>query len=156
MMKALILGLIVVVLPAGCGGNLAVSSPTPTAIAVEVEVGGMSLTGDSPDGAAAAESRGVTSEDEDSTALSVEAVLLETGNRVSALGKIRILDDASPQAGAMAEYPAGATFRVVEPGGDFVTYPVEINGVRWYRVRAEDGLVGWIMADGVEPIPSED
>jgi hypothetical protein len=27
---------------------------------------------------------------------------------------------------------------------------IALNGVLWYRVRAADGLVGWVMADGIE------
>jgi hypothetical protein len=44
---------------------------------------------------------------------------------------------------------APASFVVIEPGGDYTGYPVEVDTVRWYRVRAEDGLVGWAMADGL-------
>ena len=27
---------------------------------------------------------------------------------------------------------------------------IALNCVLWYRVRAADGLVGWVMADGIE------
>ena len=45
---------------------------------------------------------------------------------------------------ALAGYPAGALFTIVEPDGEFPEYPVQVFEEPWYRVRAEDGLVGWI------------
>lgn len=49
-------------------------------------------------------------------------------------------DPASP---IREVYDAGAAFIVLEPSGDYDTYPVEGGGLPWYRVRASDGLVGW-------------
>lgn len=40
-------------------------------------------------------------------------------------------------------YDAGAAVIILEPSGDYDTYPVEGGGLPWYRVRAADGLVGW-------------
>ena len=68
---------------------------------------------------------------------------------VLAGGVLRLYADADPTAQRLAQYDAGAEFVVVEPGGDYTAYPVDKNGVRWYRVRAPDSLVGWVMADAV-------
>jgi hypothetical protein len=45
---------------------------------------------------------------------------------------------------ALASYPTGATFAVLEPDGEFAEYPVQVSDEPWFRVRAEDGLVGWV------------
>lgn len=82
----------------------------------------------------------------------VEPPLLVTGQQVSVIGSLRLYADADPDSLTLDEYNPIAIFVVVEPTADFARYPVEINGVRWYRVRAEDGLVGWVMADGVNPV----
>jgi len=54
--------------------------------------------------------------------------------------------DAGRDMPAMSAYDEGAFFVIVEPSGDYDEYPVESDGVEWYRIRAEDGLVGWIEA----------
>jgi hypothetical protein len=69
-----------------------------------------------------------------------EISLLMTGTDVRARGMLRIYAAPEPAAATLAEYVAG----------DIDSYPVELNGVLWYRVRAADGLVGWVMADGIE------
>lgn len=79
-----------------------------------------------------------------------EISLLMAGTGVRARGMLRIYAAPEPVAPTLAEYAAGDLLTVVEPPGDIATYPVELNGVLWYRVRAADGLVGWVMADGIE------
>jgi len=39
---------------------------------------------------------------------------------------------------------------VLDPDGDVDSYPVVIDGQSWLRVRAADGLVGWVKAQQVE------
>ena len=150
--------------------------PPPTAAAVVVETGGtaLSLSGqgsemigdpvvvapvtelDASGDVGAPADVGAPVADEatpDALAASNQAdlVVYQPGATIAARGIVRVYPAADPRAQAMSEYQAATTFVVIEPGADYAGYPVETNEVRWYRVRAEDGLVGWVMADGVEP-----
>ena len=62
---------------------------------------------------------------------------------------LRLYADASGVAPVLEEYPAGATFTVIEPSGVYTGYPVAVEGRSWYRLRAADGLVGWAIIEGV-------
>ncbi len=75
--------------------------------------------------------------------------VLEPGTEVQALGMLRLYAAPEPTAATLDEYSAGATFTIIASPDDLGPYPVELNGVHWYRVRAADGLVGWVMADGI-------
>ncbi len=77
---------------------------------------------------------------------------IDIGADVQARGMLRLYAAAAPETPTLAEYAAGDRFVVLGPPGDITVYPVELNGVRWYRVRADDGLVGWVIADGIEPV----
>lgn len=46
-------------------------------------------------------------------------------------------------------YGEGAPFVVLDPGSEYATYPVEIDGYVWYRIRAQDEteVVGWAVGD---------
>lgn len=48
---------------------------------------------------------------------------------------LRIYASPDPNSLTLAEYTVGDLFTVIEPPGDVSAYPVELNGVRWYRVR---------------------
>ncbi|MCS6828173.1 MAG: hypothetical protein NZ553_16280 [Caldilinea sp.] len=78
--------------------------------------------------------------------------VFEVGAEVQARGQLRLYAAAEPETVTLAEYEAGDRFIIMGPPGDVLVYPVELGGVRWYRVRAADGLVGWVMADGIEPV----
>jgi hypothetical protein len=70
--------------------------------------------------------------------------VLAVGAQIIAPGTTAVYAEPDPAALRYAEYPGSATFIVVEPGSDFAAYPVDVGGQRWYRVRAPDGLVGWV------------
>jgi hypothetical protein len=70
---------------------------------------------------------------------------------VAATGPLSVYAEPDRAALRLAEYAAGSRFTVVEPDGDYTAYPVEAGGQRWYRLRAEDGLVGWASAQAVTP-----
>ena len=68
------------------------------------------------------------------------------------VGNIQVLAmrlDASPSAAIMETYGIETRFDVLEPVSPFDSYPVKVGGLTWLRVRAEDGLVGWIDATDV-------
>ena len=73
------------------------------------------------------------------------AAVLAAGALITGGGTVDVYADAEPTAPRFGEYPAGTVLTVVEAGGDFPGYPVEVDGRRWYRVRAPDGLVGWVV-----------
>ncbi len=77
--------------------------------------------------------------------------VLEAGTLITAGGTVDVYADADLTAQRFGEYPAGTVLTVVEAGGDFGGYPVEVEGQRWYRVRAPDGLVGWVAEPLSEP-----
>ncbi len=81
----------------------------------------------------------------------VAAPVLDAGALITAGGTVDVYADADPTAPRFGEYPAGTVLTVVEAGGDFGGYPVEVDGRRWYRVRAPDGLVGWVPEPLSEP-----
>jgi hypothetical protein len=123
---------------AGCGGE---SAPTPTPVTVTVETGGMAVTAlPAADAPVAAETPAPSP---------TAAPPLAAGAPVEAVATLRIYADADPTAPVLAEYAAGAAFVVLDPGGDYGAYPVEVDGTPWYRVRAEDGLAGWVLGDKV-------
>ena len=58
--------------------------------------------------------------------------------------------DAGEDAPVMQLYPMGDLVTVLRPSGDYEDYPVVVDGVEWLRVRAADGLVGWVAVNAIE------
>ena len=140
--------LIGVLVLAGCNRD---QTPTPVvAPEVTVQTGVIALT---PDVMGANPSGGEGSAPPNATVTGpgIAGLLkvLEPGAEVQALGMLRLYAAPDPTAATLDEYSAGAPFVIIASPDDLGPYPVEINGVRWYRVRAADGLVGWVIADGI-------
>lgn len=68
---------------------------------------------------------------------------------VSAGGRVAVYADALNGAALLDTYGAGVPLTVIEPSGDVGDYPVVVDGVSWLRVRAQDGLVGWVQSHTV-------
>ena len=64
--------------------------------------------------------------------------------------RVPVYADATLDATVLDSYRAGVEFQVLPPGGDYSSYPVEVDGHGWARIRAADGLVGWVMTDQLE------
>jgi len=120
--------LVIVVAVAACGGADEENS-TPT-VAVTPAAGGMVLP------AAVAV-----------PTATVEVVSLSPGQLLIAIDELRLYADANRQAIVMNQYGASTQFTLLAPSGDYLDYPVTVEGADWVRLRADDGLVGWAPAD---------
>ncbi len=49
----------------------------------------------------------------------------------------------------------GTIFEILPKPGNVSEYPVEADGYTWWRVRAKDGLVGWVASDWLVPLPPD-
>jgi len=125
---------------AGCGGNDVAEVVTPE---VTAAAGGMALPA-APVTATVA----VAIEVPTATPLPAPGQQLRPLN-----GELRLYVDASRQAPVMNQYAVEASFTLLAPSGDYSAYPVEAAGEAWYRLRAEDGLVGWAPAAMLASLP---
>ena len=55
----------------------------------------------------------------------------------------------SSDAPTLDVYQSGVRVSIIEPSDGYTAYPVEVDGQKWYRIRVEDGLVGWMMAENL-------
>ena len=143
--------LIGVLVLAGCSRG---ETPTPVvAPEVTVQTGVIELTPEvvsvSPQGGGGSEGSAPPNATVTGPGIAGLLKVLEPGTEVQALGMLRLYAAPEPTAATLDEYVAGATFTPIASPDDLGPYPVELNGVRWYRVRAADGLVGWVIADGI-------
>jgi hypothetical protein len=85
--------------------------------------------------------------------------VLQPGQRVQIANTdgegIRFRADASTESLTQEIYNDGTRFTVLEPSGDYDGYPVEAQGFRWYRLQADDGLVGWTVYEFLEIVTEE-
>ena len=141
----MLLCMTIVVLLAGCGDGSAETAVTPevTAAAGGMVVPAQSLTETVTTTVALSDTTGVT-----------PAVALLPGQQVRPLTTaVRLYVDANRDAPVMNQYAVEAIFTLLEPSGDYSAYPVEAEGEQWYRVRADDGLVGWTPAEMLTVLP---
>lgn len=149
--------LLIVLFAAGACGGAEQPAATEVPPAITAEAGGMALGGTATEAPAAAGEADVIAEatgevpGEASGAatpeVAVSAPVLDAGALITAAGSVDVYADADPTAQRFGEYPAGTVLTVVEAAGDHSGYPVEVDGQRWYRVRAPDGLVGWVAME---------
>lgn len=82
-----------------------------------------------------------------------ESVLFVAGQTVQAAATLLLHADADLGALVMNRYPVGAQFTVLMPSGEYEAYPVGADdSSTWYRLRAADGLVGWVAANELRPM----
>jgi cytoskeletal protein RodZ len=74
---------------------------------------------------------------------------LDVGQNVVVETTLRLYATATTASPVLEEYPAGVAFTVIEPSGTYTSYPITVADRTWYRLQAEDGLVGWAIIDGV-------
>ena len=150
----------VLLLAGACGGGdqatATAALPVVTAETGGMALGGTAAAGSTGEGAAAPSGEATAEVIDDATAealpeATAAAPVLDAGAPITAVGTIDVYADADPTAPRFGEYPAGTVLTVVEVGSDFGGYPVEVDGRRWYRVRAPDGLVGWVSEPLSEP-----
>lgn len=83
----------------------------------------------------------------------VAPVVVEPGDRLRGGDRVRLYADADPKAPVLDAVAAVNGLIVLEPSGDFSDYPILRFGHNWARVRAADGLVGWVIIDTMERVP---
>lgn len=130
---------LLIFLLAACGGE-ATPTPAPPA-ALAVETGGMAL----PGSAGAAASPAPAAAEAPPAPAATERSPLAAGAEIVSSDAAVLYAEPDPAAARFAEYAAGSRFTVIEADGDHLEQPVIVDGQRWYRVRAEDGLVGWMV-----------
>lgn len=80
----------------------------------------------------------------------VDRVFAVGDSVVATVGRVEIHADASQESMVLDSFGPGVVLDVIDPSGDYVEYPVRVEGFGWVRVRAADGLVGWVQTDQVE------
>ena len=133
------------------------ATPTPELLA-EIEitpvVGGTTAPTATPNVAASVNAGAATTETlvEAPDEVDAAASLLQIGQRVTLLPgeSLTLYADASANATPLVTYDAAPLdLIVIEPSGDYAGYPVENGGQQWYRLRDENGLVGWVGAEAI-------
>lgn len=82
--------------------------------------------------------------------LAPEQIVMVTG--AGAVGGLRVHADASQEAPILEVYIDDTVLTIVDPSGDYATYPVQNDGAAWYRVRDQNGLVSWAEGKFLKPV----
>jgi hypothetical protein len=68
---------------------------------------------------------------------------------------IRLRNQPGTAGLTLAIYPEGESFTVLNPDGEYSSYPVEADGYRWYRIQiandSDENLTGWAAGDFLAP-----
>jgi len=83
----------------------------------------------------------------------VQAVYAPGDQVASRAGRLTLYANVTTDAPVLDSYGVGVALTVIEPSGDYTGYPVVAGGHGWVRVRAADGLVGWVTTDTLEAQP---
>jgi hypothetical protein len=70
----------------------------------------------------------------------------------AASGGLRVHADARRDAPVLEVYSDGTELTILDPSGDYTTYPVQNEGAAWYRVRDQNGLVSWAEGEFLSPV----
>ncbi len=79
-------------------------------------------------------------------AATIPPAVYAAGQVVTGAQALAVYPDAAAGGPVLEVYEGGAAFTVLEPGLDKSAYPVVADGASWVRVRAGDGLAGWVNA----------
>jgi len=73
-----------------------------------------------------------------------------TGGIATTTDALRLYADAARSSLVLNVITQGESVTITEASGNYATYPVEADGIAWVRVRAGDGLVGWVDSTKLE------
>ena len=73
-----------------------------------------------------------------------------TGSMATTTDALRLYADAARSSLVLNVIAQGESITITEASGNYATYPVEADGIAWVRVRAGDGLAGWVDSTKLE------
>lgn len=73
-----------------------------------------------------------------------------TGSMATTTDALRLYADAARSSLVLNVITKGESITITEASGNYATYPVEADGIAWVRVRAGDGLAGWVDSTKLE------
>ena len=72
------------------------------------------------------------------------------GSMATTTDALRLYADAARSSLVLNVITKGESITITEASGNYATYPVEADGIAWVRVRAGDGLAGWVDSTKLE------
>lgn len=122
--------------------QILVGGPSRGVMLTKPEAGGLAMPTATPTRPAAQEAAAASTPSADLTLPTPGQGVV--GKAVSSQAYVLLRADAGYASLVMDAFDDGSAFVVLEPSGDYAGYPVEHDDTRWVRVRAADGLVGWL------------